>query len=529
MVDHDVVIIGAGFSGLYQLHKLRTLGFDATILEAGPEVGGTWYWNRYPGARCDIESIEYSYSFDPELEQEWNWSERYAAQPELLAYIRHVAEKHDLRKDIVFGTRVTALEFGDDSCRWTIRADDGVDRTARFVIAATGCLSVPTQPDIVGVDDFDGDTYWTWNWPEGGVDLTGKRVAVVGTGSSGLQTITAIAPDVAHLNVFQRTPVFAVPAFNRDIDDELAEVKSRYREFRAESKVTRGGAHCADPEPKFFDEYSTDEVITELSRRWTDGGLCYQQSFLDLVQDPSVNKAAADFVADRIRDKVNDPVLAEKLIPTTYPIATKRMCVDTGYFEVYNQDNVTLVDLREDPLHRVTAQGIVAGNTEHEFDVIIFATGFDAMTGALQAIDIRHGEVTLREKWSEGPRTYLGLMVAGLPNLFTITGPQSPSVLSNMLTSIEQHVDWITDVLEVMRDRGQRRIEPEVQAENGWVDITNDTADMTLFPQAASWYMGANVPGKRQVFLPFVAGVDVYKQICDGVAVADYHGFEITA
>ncbi|WP_020105941.1 NAD(P)/FAD-dependent oxidoreductase [Nocardia sp. 348MFTsu5.1] len=529
MADHDAVIIGAGFSGLYQLYKLRELGFDAIILEAGPEVGGTWYWNRYPGARCDIESIEYSYSFDPELEQEWNWTERYAAQPELLAYIRHVTDKYDLRKDIEFRTRVTTLDFDDVACHWTVRTDDGASRTARFVIAATGCLSVPVQPEIEGVDDFGGETYWTWDWPEEGVDLTGKRVAVVGTGSSGLQTITAIAPDVAHLTVFQRTPVFAIPAFNHEIDEELAEVKSRYPEFRAESRVTRGGAHCADPEAKFFDEYNPDEVVDELSRRWADGGLCYQQSFLDLVLDPSVNKAAADFVADQIRHKVNDPALAEKLIPTTYPIATKRMCVDTGYFEVYNRDNVSLVDLREEPLKGVTPQGIIAGDTEHEFDVLIFATGFDAMTGALQAIDIRHGDLTLRDKWSEGPRTYLGLMSAGFPNLFTITGPQSPSVLSNMLTSIEQHVDWISDLLVVMRERGQRRIEPAVQAETTWVDITNDTADLTLFPQAASWYMGANVPGKRRVFLPFVAGVDVYKQICDGVAVADYHGFEMTA
>ncbi|NLU82815.1 NAD(P)/FAD-dependent oxidoreductase [Rhodococcus sp. HNM0569] len=526
MADHDVVVIGAGFAGLYQLYALRELGFDTKVLEAAPDVGGTWYHNRYPGARCDIESIEYSYSFDPELEQEWDWSERYAAQPEILAYVRHVADRHDLRRDIEFDTRVTALDFDDTANEWTVTTDDGARRTARFVVAATGCLSVPLHPRFEGEDEFTGATYRTWNWPHDGVDLTGKRVAVIGTGSSGLQTITAIAPDVAALTVFQRTPPYAVPARNRTITDELAAVKAHYPEFRELSRLSRGGAQCAGDEPPFFDDLAADDASAELGRRWLDGGLCYQQTFRDLLQDPVANELAAEYVRTRIRETVHDPEVAEKLTPRSYPIAAKRMCVDTGYYEVYNRDNVALVDLTEDPIRRITARGVVAGETEHEVDVIVFATGFDAMTGALEAIDVRNGDRTLRAKWADGPRTYLGLMSAGFPNLFTVTGPQSPSVLSNMMTSIEYHVEWIASALAHVRERGFARIEADVDAEDNWVNTTNDTADLTLFPNAASWYMGANVPGKKRVFLPFVAGVGTYKQICDGVAVSHYHGFE---
>lgn len=527
MADRDVLIIGAGFAGLYQLYKMRELGFDARIVEAGPEVGGTWYWNRYPGARCDIESIEYSYSFDPQLEQDWTWTERYASQPEILAYIRHVADRHDLRRDIEFDTRVVALDFDDTANEWAVTTDDGTRSTTRFVVAATGCLSVPTRPHFEGIDDFGGDVYRTWDWPVDGVDLTGSRVAVVGTGSSGLQTITAIAPTVGELTVFQRTPPYAVPARNRPIADELVDVKARYPEFREASRFSRGGAQCSGDLPPFFGDLDHDGADSELTKRWSEGGLCFQQSFYDLLQDPEANELAAEYVRSRIREKVSDPDVAEKLTPRSYPIAAKRLCVDTGYYEVYNQDNVSLVDLGEEPIRRITARGILAGDTEYEVDVIVLATGFDAMTGALGAIEIRSGDRTLGEKWAEGPRTYLGLMSAGFPNLFIVTGPQSPSVLSNMLTSIEHHVEWISDALAHLRSRGLNRIEPDVDAEDDWVHATADIADLTLFPQAASWYMGANVPGKRRVCLPFVAGVGVYKQICDGVAVANYHGFEL--
>ena len=534
VADHDVIIIGAGFAGLYQLYKLRELGFDARVLEAGPEVGGTWYWNRYPGARCDIESIEYSYSFDPQLQQSWNWTERYAAQPELLAYAKHVADRFDLRRDITFDTRVVAMDFDDTTNEWTVTTDAGARTTANFVIAATGCLSKPLVPSFDGLDDFAGDVLWTWDWPADGADLEGKRVAVVGTGSSGVQTITAIAPVVGALTVFQRTPPYAVPAQNRLIADELADVKQRYPQFRDVSRLSRGGAQCGDGAalPPFFGDLDSGTSRAELDRRWDDGGLCFQQSFYDLLLDPVANETAAEYVRERIRQKISDPRLAEKLTPRTYPIAAKRMCVDTGYYEVYNQGNVELVDLNEEPLHRITARGILAGDTEHEFDAIVLATGFDAMTGALNAIDIRAVDEsgatrTLREKWAAGPRTYLGLMSAGFPNLFTVTGPQSPSVLSNMLTSIEYHVEWISAALVHLRDHGLNRMEADIEAEDNWVNITNDTADLTLLPHAASWYMGANVPGKRRVFLPFVAGVGVYKQIGDGVAVAGYHGFEM--
>ncbi|POX38598.1 cyclohexanone monooxygenase [Streptomyces sp. Ru73] len=531
--DHDVVIIGAGFAGLYQLHRLRRLGFDARVIEAGDDVGGTWYWNRYPGARCDVESIQYSYSFDPELEQEWDWSERYAAQPELLSYARHVADRYGLRPDITFGTRVERLEWDEDARRWTVTTDDGGSRTARYVIAATGCLSVPSRPAFEGLADFSGEVYWTSRWPHEDVDLAGKRVAVVGTGSSGLQTITAIAPVVGELTVFQRTPSYAVPAHNGPIGERLAEARTHYPELRERSRMSRTGFQCPGPDGAgSLLAAEPDEVRREFDKRWADGGLCFSSAYKDILRDPRANEAAAEYVRGRIREKVADPVLAEKLSPRTYPIASKRMCVDTGYFEVYNQDNVSLVDLTEQPVRRIGARGIVTGGDgdeqEHVFDVIIFATGFDAMTGALNAMDIRGGEGrSLRGKWAHGPRTYLGLMSAGFPNLFMVTGPQSPSVLSNMMTSIEYHVDWITRALEHLRTHGLTRMEAAPEAEDNWVNTTNDLAALTLMPQAASWYMGANVPGKQRVFMPFIGGVGTYRQIGDGVAVAHYHGFEL--
>jgi cyclohexanone monooxygenase len=526
VADHDVIIIGAGFSGLHQLHRLRETGFDARVIEAGDDVGGTWYWNRYPGARCDIESVEYSYSFDPELQQEWEWSERYAAQPELLAYAQHVADRYRLRDGITFGTRVQAMSWEEGPSHWVVSTDDGASTTASYVIAATGCLSVPSRPRFEGLDDFAGEVYWTSTWPHEGVDLTGKRVGVIGTGSSGLQTITTIAPVVGSLTVFQRTPSFAVPAHNGPVADRLAQLRPRYSEFRQLSRLSRTGFQCFEQPNVLLTETDPEEVQKELERRWDEGGLCYTSPYADILRDPTANEVAAEFVRSRIRSIVSDPETAERLSPRTYPIASKRMCVDTGYFQVFNQDNVRLVDLNEEPVRRVTGRGVLAGDTEHELDVLVLATGFDAMTGALNAIDIRNGDRTLREKWEHGPRTYLGLMSEGFPNLFTVTGPQSPSVLSNMMTSIEQHVDWITRALLAQREQSFTRIEPEPDAEDNWVATTNDVAALTLMPQAASWYMGANIPGKQRVFMPFVGGVGAYRQICDGVAVAHYHGFE---
>ncbi|AFR50950.1 flavin-containing monooxygenase [Gordonia sp. KTR9] len=525
MPDHDAIIIGAGFAGLYQLHRLRELGYDVRVFEAGGDVGGTWYWNRYPGARCDVPSIEYSYSFDPDLEQEWDWSERYAAQPEILSYIQHVAQRHDLRKDITFNTRVESMDWDDNLSQWTVLTDDGASHTATYVIAATGCLSVPAQPVFDGVEDFGGEMYSTSSWPHEGVDLAGKKVAVIGTGSSGVQTITAIAPVVGELTVFQRTPVYAVPAHNGPNAERLAEAKTHYREIRESSRTTLGGLQCNDG-TRLLVETDPAEVAIELDRRWANGGLCFPNGFTDVFTDPVANEAAGDYIRRQIRAKVTDPDLVEKLLPH-YPVSTKRLCVDTGYYEVYNQDNVSLVDIREHPIRRITERGIVAGDTEHEFDVIILATGFDAMTGALNSIDIKNGAKTLRDKWAHGPRTYLGLMSADFPNFFFVTGPQSPSVLSNMLTSIEYHVDWIARAIEHMRERGLRRVEVDSEVEDNWVNTTNDLADLTLYPQATSWYMGANIPGKQRVFMPFVGGVGTYKQIGDGVEVAHYHGFEM--
>lgn len=526
MPDHDVLIIGAGFAGLYQLHRLRQLGFDTRVIEAGDDVGGTWYWNRYPGARCDVESIEYSYSFDPQLEQDWNWSERYAPQPEIHSYARHVAERYDLRKDITFNTRVETLDWDDDADLWTVVTDDGTSRTARFVIAATGCLSVPSRPTFEGMDDFAGELYSTSEWPHEGVDLAGKKVAVIGTGSSGLQTITTIAPVVEHLTVFQRTPVFAVPAHNGPNDERLAEAKARYREIRERSRMTFGGL-TSDVSTRLLTETDLEEIELEFERRWADGGLAFTLAFKDIYTDSTANEAAAEYIRKQIAGKVKDPELANRLTPRTYPVGAKRLCVDTGYYEVYNRDNVALIDISEHPISRFTKRGMVAGETEHAVDVIILATGFDAMTGALAAMDIRNGKASLREKWDHGPRTYLGLMSAGFPNLFMITGPQSPSVLSNMFVSIEYHVDWIASALEGLREQGLSRMEAEPDAEENWVNTTNDLANFTVMPQAASWYMGANIPGKQRVFMPFVGGVGTYKQIADGVAVASYHGFEL--
>lgn len=525
MSDHDVLIIGAGFSGLYQLHRLRQLGFDAHVIDAGEDVGGTWYWNRYPGARCDVESIQYSYSFDPELEQEWSWSERYAAQPEILSYIQHVAERYDLRKDITFGTRVQGMQWDETANQWTVVSDDGTSRTAQYVISATGCLSVPSRPAFEGIDDFNGELYWTSNWPHEGVDLAGKKVAVIGTGSSGLQTITAIAPVVEQLTVFQRTPVYAVPAHNGPNEERNKQAKARYREIREYSRTTLSGIACTEGTRRTV-ETEPLQVEKELAQRWDEGGLCFTFGFKDTLTDPQANEVASEYVRSQIRAKIKDPELAEKLSPR-YPLASKRMCVDTGYYEVYNRDNVSLVDVTEHPIHRFTKSGIVAGEAAYEFDVIIMATGFDAMTGALNKMDIRNGATTLREKWAHGPRTYLGLMSAGFPNLFIMTGPQSPSVFSNMLTSIEYHVDWITNALEHLRDHGLTRMEADPGVEDNWVNTTNDLAALTLMPQANSWYLGANIPGKPRVFMPFVGGVGTYRQIGNGVAISNYHGFEL--
>ena len=527
-VDYDVVIIGAGFAGMYQMHKLRQIGLSAHIFETGDDVGGTWYWNRYPGARVDIESTEYSYSFDDELQQQWRWKERYAPQPELLEYARHVCARFDLRKDITFSTTVQKLVWDDHARAWTVHTSDGTSTRARHVVAATGCLSKPSRPSFEGIEDFDGETYWTSSYPREGVDLSGKRVAVIGTGSSGLQTITAIAPQVAHLTVFQRTPSFAIPAHNTPISPERErEIKASYAQIRRVGRANKVGFD-QHPGNTMFTDADPEDARKDLDERWTRGGLGFSAGYRDVLIDPAANEFTAEYVRDKIRDRVRDPHTAELLCPKTYPIASKRMCVDTGYYETYNFDHVDLVDIRTEPIKRITAAGIRVSNRDIEVDVIIFATGFDAMTGALNGIEISNGRGTLGEKWEHGPRTYLGLMSRGFPNLFMITGPQSPSVLSNMMVSIEDHVDWVSETLSDMTAAHQTRIEPAADAEDNWVQTTNDLGNLTLMPQANSWYMGANIPGKERVFMPFIGGVDTYAQIIAGVRVANYHGFELS-
>jgi cyclohexanone monooxygenase len=529
-LEIDAVVVGAGIAGLYMLHRLRRLGLTARVYEAGDGVGGTWYWNRYPGARCDVESMEYSYSFSPELEQEWSWTEKYPTQPEILRYIDHVADRFDLRRDIRFTTRVTAAHFDEAAKRWRVRTDSGETASARFCIMATGCLSASKTPEVDGLDGFEGDWYHTGHWPHEGVDFTGKRVGVIGTGSSGIQSIPIFAHQAAHLTVFQRTPNFSLPAGNRPMDPEFQRArKAIYPEHRRQARESGLGIPVELPVKSAL-EVTPEERRTKYQAGWERGNLtAILLSYTDLLASKEANDTAAEFVRSKIREVVTDPEVAETLSPRDHPFGTKRPCLDSGYYATYNRDNVKLVDVRKSPIKEITPRGIRTVDAEYEFDSIVFATGFDAMTGALAAIDIRgRGDASLREKWAEGPRTYLGIGVAGFPNLFTITGPGSPSVLSNMMVSIEQHVDWITECLAFLRDRGLALIEPTTEAEDAWGEHVTEAGNATLYPQANSWYMGANVPGKPRVFLPYIGGVGVYREKCDEVAAKNYEGFALS-
>ena len=526
----DVAIVGAGFSGLYMLHKLRGLGFSARVFEAGSGVGGTWFWNRYPGARVDIESQEYSYSFSEELEKEWTWSEKYAPQAELLKYLNHVADRFDLRRDIQFDTRVTEAAFDEERKRWLVATDKGDRVAARFCVMATGTLSVAKDLDIPGAGSFEGKTYWTSRWPHEGVDFTGQRVGIIGTGSSAIQTIPVVAEQAKHLHVFQRTPNFSVPAHNGPPDPEIvqdwAANRVTYRQMQRESGFGFAGSPQSD---KLAVETSPEDLQRAYDERWAQGGLGLPGAFADILVSKQANDTAAAYVASKIRSLVKDPEVADKLVPKTYPVATKRMCVDTGYYATFNRDNVTLVDIVEAPIEAITPTGLRTSEASYEFDSLIFAVGFDAMTGALGKIDIRGRKgVRLKDKWSDGPKTYLGLMVSGFPNMFIVTGPGSPSVLSNMVVSIEQHVDWISDCITYLGHRQVDAIEATLDAESAWVAHVNEVAAMTLFPQANSWYMGANVPGKPRLFMPYIGGVGAYRQKCDEVAAQGYEGFALS-
>ena len=521
----DAVVVGAGFAGLYMLHRLRGLGFTARIFEAGKGVGGTWYWNRYPGARCDVESMDYSYSFSDELQQEWRWTERYSSQPEILKYINHVADRFDLRRDITLETRVNSAVFDEATNRWTVRTDRGHEISARFCIMATGCLSTTQQPTFKGLESFKGKWYHTGHWPHEGVDFTGQRVAVIGTGSSAIQSIPIIAAQAARLFVFQRTPNFSVPAHNAPLDPGYERaVKANYAEFRRQARESRVGFVVERNDASAL-EVSDEERTREYEARWKRGGLGFSSTFNDVLISKAANDTAAEFFRAKIRSIVRDPDVAETLVPKTYPLGTKRLCVDTDYYATFNRDNVSLVDLTKTPIEEITPDGLRTTREVYHLDSIVFAIGFDAMTGTLLALDIRgRGGRTLREKWAEGPKTYLGVSVAGFPNLFMITGPGSPSVLSNMIVSIEQHADWIADCIDHLREHHLATIEASPEAESEWVQHVNDVGHATLYPQANSWYMGANIPGKPRVFMPYIGGLGAYRQRCDEVAANGYAG-----
>jgi len=523
-----MVVVGAGFAGMYMVHRMHQAGRSVICFEGGTDVGGTWYWNRYPGCRCDVESLEYSYDFDPDLQQDWVWTEKYATQPEILRYAQHVADRFDLRRDIRFSTRVTDAVFDEGAGRWTVTTDDGATTSAQFVVMATGCLSSANMPDIAGRDSFRGELAHTGRYPKEGIDFTGKRVGIVGTGSSGIQAIPVIAKTAGHLTVFQRTAQFTIPARNGPLDPaEQAEVKANYAEIVAANKRMFGAFGSRYQRPlRVATETDPEEFRAEMEYLWERGGSLFLSSFRDLMRTPEANRLAADFVREKIHQTVKDPETAAKLIPDGL-IGCKRLVIDTDYYETYNRPNVSLVDIsaKGTPITEITPTGIRCGDDHHDLDVLIFATGFDAMTGSLLRVDIRgRGGRRLAEAWEAGPVTYLGLNVNGFPNLFTITGPGSPSVLANMIVGTEQHVEWIAHCLDYMAAHGHDTIEAEPEAVAEWVTHVNAVADRTIFPTCNSWYVGANIPGKPRVFMPLL-GFPAYVDKCNEVAATDYPGF----
>jgi cyclohexanone monooxygenase len=557
--DHDALVVGAGFSGVYSLHSLMRIGLSVRAVESGGDVGGTWYHNRYPGARCDIESLDYSYSFDDDLQQEWTWTERYASQPEILAYLRHVVDRLDLRRHIEMGTTVRAATWDDGAGRWDVRTDTGRTYTARYLVLATGVLSAAQSPQIPGLETFAGTVVHTASWPDGGagaVDaadrevINGKRVGVIGTGSSATQLIPLVAERAARLTVFQRTPNFVMPAQNHPLDAAVVdEWKAHYPERREFARRSRNG-HNQASNPLRGRDLTTAERHEELERRWQAGGLYMMRAFADILTDPYVNAEAADFVREKIRNIVDDPRTASDLLPPRdLAIGTKRLCSGTNYYETYNRDDVDLVNLRRTPIHRIEAGGLRtrsaavghggAGDEPapedeagrlYELDTLVLATGFDAMTGSYVRIDVtgRDG-TTLRDKWRDGPRTYFGVMTSGFPNLFLMAGPQTPSVFSNMVTQAEIHVEWVTRAIRDLRDAGLATIEPSRSAEDSWVDHVTTEAAGTLYATSRnSWFWGANTPGKARVFTPYIGGIARYLEAITDAADRDYAGFTRT-
>ena len=526
----DAVVVGAGFSGMYQLHRLREMGLSVQVFEAGEDVGGTWFWNRYPGARVDIESMAYSFSFSKELEQDWVWSEKYSPQPELLRYAQHVADRFDLKRNITFNTRVESAHFDDDKDEWLITTECGKRVRARYFVMATGVLSAAKTPDIAGRDSYKGETYQTGLWPKEGVDFTGKRVAIIGTGSSAVQSIPLIAEEADELVVYQRTAAFSTPAFNRPLSNsEIDTMKGNYEQYRQEQRLSPAGIINPERQMERVMDVPKEERQRRFEAAWDEGLLTgLMSTFSDIQLDEAANHEVSEFIRERIRNTVQDKQTADDLTPKAFPYATKRPCIDTDYYETYNRDNVSLVNLRRTPIEKITEDGIETSQGARAFDAIIYATGFDAMTGPLLRVDIRgRGGKRLVDAWIDGPTSYLGIAIHGFPNMFTITGPSSPSVLSNMLVSIEQHVDWVADCIAWMNENGKTAIEPSDEAERDWAEHTAQLAGMTLFPKADSWYMGANVPGKPRMFLAYVGGVGAYRLICDQIAATGYHGFDV--
>ena len=526
-VDVDVVVVGAGFSGLYLLYRLRKAGFSTRVFERGGDVGGTWYWNRYPGARCDVESLQYSYSFDEQLQQDWHWPEKFSAQPDILAYANHVADRFNLKKDIEFNVEVKASRFDENLKTWKITTNTGEEIDAKYFIMATGCISTTQIPNIKGLSDYVGNTFHTGDWPHEEVDFSGQSIAVIGTGSSGIQSIPVLAKQAKKLTVFQRTPNYSIPSQNEPMTKKYERSwKDVYSERRKEMRYSAHGSlkDLNDVPALSVDEDQRQELYT---KRWAIGGTGFLGSFNDLLTNADANYTAAEYVRQQIKRVVKDKETAEILCPRSYPIGTKRICIDTGYFETYNRENVKLVDISKKPIQRLVADGIIVDDQLYAFDSIIFATGFDAMTGSIFNVDIKgRGGLALKEKWNAGPKTYLGLMSASFPNLFMITGPGSPSVKSNMIMSIEQHVDLVIETLLSMRRKGLSVVEPELEAENKWVDHVQEVANKTLFPQANSWYMGANIPGKPRLFMPYIGGVGAYREICEEIVANNYRGFK---
>ena len=526
-VDVDVVVVGAGFSGLYLLYRLRKAGFSTRVFERGGDVGGTWYWNRYPGARCDVESLQYSYSFDEQLQQDWHWPEKFSAQPDILAYANHVADRFNLKKDIEFNIEVKASWFDENLKTWKITTNTGEEINAQYFIMATGCISTTQIPNIKGLSDYVGNTFHTGDWPHEEVDFSGQSIAVIGTGSSGIQSIPVLAKQAKKLTVFQRTPNYSIPSQNEPMTKKYERSwKDVYSERRKEMRYSAHGSlkDLNDVPALSVDEDQRQELYT---KRWAIGGTGFLGSFNDLLTNADANYTAAEYVRQQIKRVVKDKETAEILCPRSYPIGTKRICIDTGYFETYNRENVKLVDISKKPIQRLVTDGIIVDDQLYPFDSIIFATGFDAMTGSIFNVDIKGRDgLALKEKWNAGPKTYLGLMSASFPNLFMITGPGSPSVKSNMIMSIEQHVDLVIETLLSMRRKGLSVVEPELEAENKWVDHVQEVANKTLFPQANSWYMGANIPGKPRLFMPYIGGVGAYREICEEIVANNYRGFK---